>query len=112
MSSTHPLSDPSGRHTGTYLLGKAAMRVRGVPTAGKIARRRFVITMTKWMLPFVAMGLLSTIALWPEIDAATTKARLAMNHISGEVEGGKLLDARYNGVDEKGRPYTVTAATA
>ena len=35
-----------------------------------------------------------------------------MNHIAGEVEGGRLIDARYNGVDEKGRPYTVTAATA
>ena len=35
-----------------------------------------------------------------------------MSHVSGEVEGGKLIDARYNGLDEKGRPYTVTAATA
>ena len=59
-----------------------------------------------------AMGLLALIALWPEIDAATTKARLTIGHASGEVEGGKLVDARYNGVDEKGRPYTITAATA
>jgi len=35
-----------------------------------------------------------------------------MNHMSGELDGGKLIDARYNGVNEKGRPYTVTAATA
>jgi lipopolysaccharide export system protein LptC len=98
--------------TGGYLLGGASTRDRRPPTPGKIARRRFMITLTKGILPLVALGLLSMIALWPEIDAATTKARLALNHVSGEVEGGKLLDARYNGVDEKGRPYTVTAATA
>jgi lipopolysaccharide export system protein LptC len=77
-----------------------------------MAQRRFVITLTKWVLPLGAMALLALIALWPEIDAATSKARLALKHVSGEIQGGKLIDARYNGVDEKGRPYTVTAATA
>jgi lipopolysaccharide export system protein LptC len=112
--SVRPIS-PSSHHdhqTGGYLMGAASTRDRRPPTPGRIARRRFLITLTKWVLPLAAMGLLSMIALWPEIDAATTKARLAMNHVSGEVEGGKLIDARYNGIDERGRPYTVTAATA
>jgi lipopolysaccharide export system protein LptC len=107
-----PTTGHNAHRTGGYLLGAATGRERRPPTQRRIARRRFVINLTKWLLPLAAMGLLSTIALWPEIDAATTKARLAMNHVSGEVEGGKLLDARYNGVDERGRPYTVTAATA
>jgi lipopolysaccharide export system protein LptC len=80
--------------TGGYLLGGASVRDRALPTAGRIARRRFVINLTKWALPLGAMAL------------------LAMNRVSGEVEGGKLIEARYNGVDEKGRPYTLTAATA
>jgi lipopolysaccharide export system protein LptC len=58
------------------------------------------------------MLLLAMIALWPEVQQLTGKARLALAHVSGEVEGGKLVDARYNGVDDKGRPYTLTAATA
>jgi lipopolysaccharide export system protein LptC len=98
--------------TGGYLLGGASVRDRALPTAGRIARRRFVINLTKWALPLGAMALLALIALWPEIDSAANKARLAMNRVSGEVEGGKLIEARYNGVDEKGRPYTLTAATA
>jgi lipopolysaccharide export system protein LptC len=112
--SVRPLSSSShhDHRTGGYLLGGAGTRERRPPTPGRIARRRLVINLTKWLLPLAAMGLLSMIALWPEIDAATTKARLSMNHVSGEVEGGRLLDARYNGLDEKGRPYTVTAATA
>jgi lipopolysaccharide export system protein LptC len=98
--------------TGGYLVGGASTRDRMPPTPGRIARRRFLITVTKWMLPLTAMALLALIALWPEIEQATMKARLTLNHVSGELDGGKLLDARYNGVDEKGRPYTVTASTA
>jgi lipopolysaccharide export system protein LptC len=98
--------------TGGYLLGGASSRDRVLPTPGRIARRRFVINLTKWVLPLAATALLALIALWPEIDSAATKARLAIGHVSGEVEGGKVIEARYNGVDEKGRPYTLTAATA
>lgn len=107
-----PANPTIERRIGGYLVGNASTRDRAPPTPGRIARRRFVITLTKWVLPAVALVLLSMIALWPEIDAATVKARLAINRVSGEVEGGKLIDARYNGLDEKGRPFTVTAATA
>jgi lipopolysaccharide export system protein LptC len=103
---------PEDRHTGGYLLGASGPRDRVPPAPGRMARRRFLITLTKFVLPMAAMALLASIALWPEIEEATLKARLSMNHITGELDGGKLLDARYNGVDEKGRPYTVTAATA
>ena len=107
-----PSTGPEDRHTGGYLLGASGPRDRLPPAPRRIARRRLLITFTKWMLPMAAMALLASIALWPEIQDATTKARLAMSHVSGEVAGGKLIDARYNGLDEKGRPYTVTAATA
>lgn len=71
-----------------------------------------MINVTKWLLPLGAAVLLASIALWPEIQATTAGARLAMKGVSGQVEGGRLIDARYNGIDQKGRPYTLTAATA
>jgi lipopolysaccharide export system protein LptC len=107
-----PSTGTEERHTGGYLMGAASTRDRMPPTPRRIARRRLLITVTKWVLPLAAMALLALIALWPEIDRASTRARLTMNHVSGELDGGRLIDARYNGVDEKGRPYTVTAATA
>jgi lipopolysaccharide export system protein LptC len=107
-----PSNASTRRHTGGYLLGVASTRDRMPPTQGRLARRRILITLTKWLLPLAAMGLLALIALWPEINSATTKVRLIIGHVSGEVDGGKLVDARYNGLDEKGRPYTITAATA
>jgi lipopolysaccharide export system protein LptC len=114
VMSGQPLSSttPQDRHTGGYLLGGSAPRDRVPPAPRRMARRRFLINLTKWVLPLAAMALLASIALWPEVEDAAIKSRLRMNHVSGDVNGGKLLDARYNGVDEKGRPYTVTAATA
>ncbi|HEY4173061.1 MAG TPA: LPS export ABC transporter periplasmic protein LptC [Rhodopila sp.] len=100
------------RSTGGYLLGGSTARDRAPPAPRRIARRRFLITLTKWVLPMAAMALLASIALWPEVEDSAIKARMRMSNVSGDVDGGKLLDARYNGVDEKGRPYTVTAATA
>ena len=50
------------------------------------------------------LALLSTIALWPEFDRATEQARAAFRRVSAEIQGGQLVDARYHGIDEKGRP--------
>ena len=49
---------------------RAATRVRVPPTPGGLARRRIVITLTKWLLPAGALLLLASIALWPEFDRA------------------------------------------
>ena len=115
-SGTHAQSDLAegarqNRSAG-YLRGGAAVRDRIPPPPNRIARRRLLINLAKWSLPMAAILLLGLIALWPEVQRIVGQTRLNMAHISGEIEGGKLIDARYNGVDEKGRPYTVTAATA
>jgi lipopolysaccharide export system protein LptC len=113
--STGSVSTPetvTDRRTGAYLIPSGTARLRNLPTPDRIARRRVLINLTKWLLPAGALVLLSLIALWPEVDIATGKVRMSIGHLSGSVDGGSLLDARYNGLDEKGRPYTITAATA
>lgn len=100
----------SPRRPGSALA--AAARTRHPPTKRHLARRHFAVTVTKWLLPALALALLSTIALWPEFDQTAEEARLAFKQVSGEINGAELIDARYHGIDEKGRPYTVTAATA
>jgi lipopolysaccharide export system protein LptC len=90
----------------------ASGRARQTPTARHLARRRFAVTVTKWLLPALALALLSSIALWPEFNRTAEQARLAFRQISGQIHGAELIDARYHGIDAKGRPYTVTAATA
>jgi len=107
---TPPLA--GGRRPGERLLSSGGGRQRRPPTPGGIARRRLMVTATKWLLPMAALALLSSIALWPEFDRAKEQARLAFNRLGGAVDGAQVTDARYHGVDERNRPYTITATTA
>jgi lipopolysaccharide export system protein LptC len=50
--------------------------------------------------------------LWPEYNRVAEKAKIAMHGLSAAIDGARVRNAHYNGVDERGRPYTVTAATA
>jgi lipopolysaccharide export system protein LptC len=107
--SLSPLSGTAPRQPRQRMVGEA--RVRRTPSAGGLARRRLMITVTKFFLPVVALALLGTIAAWPELDRANNAARVALRRM-GEIDGAEVIDARYHGVDDQGRPYTLTAATA
>ncbi len=95
-------SDTLGRDT----LGRRA------PSAGRIARRRWLLGTTKTLLPLMALLLLGSIVVWPQIDHQIEAGRIAYRRLSGDLAGGQLTDARYRGVDEQGRPYAFTARTA
>ena len=107
-----PATSVTTERPGTRLIAATAARMRRPPTPRHLARRHRAITLTKWLLPALALALLSTIALWPEFDRATEQARVAFRRVSGEIRGAQLIDARYRGIDAKGRPYTLTATTA
>ena len=109
--SLSPTSTGTPRQPRQRLVGEARAR-RRVPSAGGLARRRLMITVTKFFLPVLARALLATIALWPELDRASNEARIALHRLAGNVNGAEVIDARYHGVDEQGRPYTLTATTA
>lgn len=111
-SQTSPVLNVPKRRPGARLIASAAARMHRVPSQRHLARRRAMITLTKWSLPVLALALLSTIALWPELDRAADQARLSFAGISGAVQGARMTDARYRGVDQQGRPYTLTASIA
>jgi lipopolysaccharide export system protein LptC len=100
----NPRRDRSAR-----LIGMPARRA---PMPGLLARRRWAVAVTKRLLPVAALALLSTVALWPELDPEADHARYSYRRGHIEPQGGQMTDATYHGVDEHGRPYTVTAATA
>ena len=113
--SIQPLStqpDHAHRRASHYLVGGTAARIRRPPSLSNQARRRFVITLTKWLLPAGALLLLATIALWPEIGRMQDSARIAFKRVTNEVGGATVIGARYRGVDKQNHPYTLTAATA
>lgn len=98
-----PAAAPSGR-----LLGGTP--VRQGPSIARLTRRRWLVVWTKRLLPVLALALLASIALWPEIDRTADQGRIAFRRFgAGDAGAARLLDPRYQSVDAKGRPYTLTA---
>ncbi len=96
------------------LASNTGVRPRILPTQRHLAGRRLVVLWTKRLLPLVALLLLASVAMWPEIVRELDFTRNALRHsgLMGQWEAGKLLDVRYHGIDERNRPYTVTADQA
>lgn len=106
----HPPARP--RNAARLAVAAAAARPRRVPSQGALARRRWTIRAAKWLLPVMGLALLSLIALWPELENVNDQARLAFRRMTEAVGAARLIDAEYHGIDEAGRPYTVTASVA
>lgn len=88
-------------------------RRRWTPSAGQIARRRFAVQFAKWVLPLAGIGLLLAIAVWPELDRMEDRARVSFRRvIQTAPDAVRLVEPRYQGLDEENRPFTVTAAVA
>ncbi|HTI83624.1 MAG TPA: LPS export ABC transporter periplasmic protein LptC [Acetobacteraceae bacterium] len=98
------------RRPGHQLISAAAARVRKVPDPSGLARRHLTIVLIKWLLPVGALLLLASIALWPELGRVRDTVRMTIEHTAAGA--ATMTDARYRGIDDHGRPYTVTAATA
>jgi lipopolysaccharide export system protein LptC len=99
-----PPADRAGRLVGGT--------VRRPPTSAALARRRVMVGLGKRALPVVGLGLLALVALWPEIARQADNARVLYRRGLGIPESGVLVDARYRGDDDSGRPYTLTATAA
>lgn len=91
----------------------AAGRRRAPPTPSRIRRRRFMVGTAKWLLPLGGMLLLTSIAAWPELVRVRDSAAVSIRRVLAlDPDSGEMLQPRYRGVDERGRPYTVSATAA
>lgn len=88
-------------------------RRRRIPSARGIAVRRFAVISAKWLLPLLALALLTLVALWPELTRVSDEGRVAFRRMFGAAaDSATLVEPHYHGADERGRPYTLTADTA
>jgi lipopolysaccharide export system protein LptC len=88
-------------------------RMRWSPSAGRMARRRVAVRLAKWLLPILGVGLLVGIAIWPELDRMEDRARVSFRRvIQAQPDAVRLVEPRYQGLDEQNRPFTVTAEVA
>ncbi len=77
----------------------------------RMARRRRLVVLAKRVLPLLAVLLLATVLLWPQIVHRIEMTRMAENGLRA-IQQGRLVNLRYHGIDNRNRPYTVTAEEA
>jgi lipopolysaccharide export system protein LptC len=83
------------------------------PLMTPAVRRRWGIRIAKYMLPVVGLALLSSIALWPELSRSLASGRVTWRRLTAvDLDAGQMVRLRYRGVDERQRPYTISADTA
>jgi lipopolysaccharide export system protein LptC len=76
-------------------------------------RRGRVVRIAKYFLPVVALALLSSIALWPEISRTIERGRVTWHRLTSiDPTSGTMRRPRYRGYDGQNQPYTVVADTA
>jgi lipopolysaccharide export system protein LptC len=93
---------------------RPSWRGRKMPSASALSRRRFFVTCFKRLLPLGALLLLSVVILWPEISRHNP-ARVSYHLATGTMDAadqGSMTKAHYEGIDQSGRPYTMTAEQA
>jgi lipopolysaccharide export system protein LptC len=102
--------DPAAEGRGPMRL--AFTTLRRAPNLRRLSRRRRRVRLAKFVLPTVALALLTALAAWPQLAGEGGAARLDFRAITDVVHGDTVYGARYRGVDRENRPYTVTAEVA
>jgi lipopolysaccharide export system protein LptC len=103
---------PLRRHDAQSPPGVSRLTRARPPIHPRQARRRWMVGLWKRLLPVVALALLASVALWPELAREREQARVAYRSELAAPQSGEMIEAVYHGVDERGRPYTMTASKA
>jgi lipopolysaccharide export system protein LptC len=90
------------------LAGEDEARYRRLHRPGQ-GYTRFV-TVMKIALPMLAAGLVVLLAVWSQFNLQETRFSLGITEVAPEqIESLNMVNARFDGIDEKNRPYSVTA---
>ena len=104
---------PCRRPTGAAHAAAAVAPAPCADPAGALARRRVAVRPPRGCCRCWRLGLLAAIAFWPELERQATARRVTFRRvIEPRPEALRVVNPHYRGVDEQGRPYTITAAVA
>ncbi|MCG8597450.1 MAG: LPS export ABC transporter periplasmic protein LptC [Kiloniellales bacterium] len=86
----------------------AAVRLR----AGRSAQA-VLIGVLKTLLPSFAIGMVLLIFAWPQINVESERFGLGVSELAADyTDSLSMLNARFDGVDEEGRPFSLSADEA
>lgn len=98
-----------------YASGSAgAPRKRAAPPRLSLRDRySLFVGLMKVVLPAMAAALILLVVAWPQFTGEDQKFRLGVANLSlDQLENLSMLNARFDGIDEKDQPYTITADIA
>ena len=76
-------------------------------------RYSMFVGLMKVVLPAMAAALILLVIAWPQLTKDRTRFSLGVANLGqDQIETLSMLNARFDGIDEKNRPYTVTADVA
>ncbi|MFQ5773432.1 MAG: LPS export ABC transporter periplasmic protein LptC [Kiloniellaceae bacterium] len=90
-----------------------ARRPRQPPRLSGRNRYSIFVGLMKVLLPAMAAALILLVVAWPQFTLERDRFRLGIAKLGpGQPENLSMLNARYDGIDGKNRPYTITADMA
>lgn len=76
-------------------------------------RYSLFVGLMKVVLPAIAAALILLVIAWPQLTFKDDRFRLGMGRLTlDQADSLTMLNARYQGVDERRQPYTITADMA
>ena len=89
-------------------------RARAAPPRLSLRDRySLFVGLMKVVLPAMAAALILLVVAWPQFTGEDSKFRLGVSNIGlDQLENLSMLNARFDGIDEKDQPYTITADIA
>ena len=92
---------------------KAAVTGPRRPLPPHVRRHTFMVTTMRLALPVLAAVLLASLALWSKLGLDSTHFTLALATIGPQhIDSMTMNNPHYEGIDEKKRPFSITAKTA
>jgi lipopolysaccharide export system protein LptC len=89
------------------------LRRRNPDMTALAARRNRLVTVSKALLPVIAVGILIALVLAPSMKAGPGADRIAYKlQPNSQGAASVMQGAQYRGVDQQGQPFTLTANTA
>jgi lipopolysaccharide export system protein LptC len=90
-----------------------SLRRRNPQMTALMARRNRLVTVSKALLPVIAVGILIALVLAPSMKAGPGADRITYKLTPNAPTTASVMQgAQYRGVDQQGQPFTLTADTA
>lgn len=93
--------------------GRSPRRPRQPPRLSGRNRYSLFVGLMKLLLPAMAAALILLVIAWPQFTIDKDAFRLGLSRLAPrQAENLSMLNARFDGIDEKDQPFTITADMA